>query len=142
MKSASAARSRARRFLVQALYQAAMTGASAADVIEPFLADHNMRRADPDYFRELMTGIGAEAETLDGIIKQHIDRGFGELDPVTRAILLLGSYELTRRLEVPYRVVINEAIELAKMFGPSESHRYVNSILDAVAKEHRSAEIQ
>lgn len=140
MKAQAAARSRSRRYLVQALYQAGMTGESIAEVVEPFIADHNMKRADLDYFRELMLGISQEAEHLESLIKTHLDRGFHELDPVIRAILLLGSEELTRRHEVPAPVIINEGIELAKMFGSTDSHRYVNSILDALAKVHRSGE--
>ena len=133
--------SRTRKFLVQALYQAQMTGESAAQVMAPFLAEHQMRRADTGYFRAVMQGISAEADFLQEVIASPLDREWQALDPVSRAILLLGAFELTRQPEVPPKVAINEAVDLAKTFGPSESHRYVNAILDQVAKKHRSAEL-
>lgn len=142
MKASNAARSRSRRFLVQALYQAQMTGEAPGDVLGPFVAERNMKRADMAYFREVLGGIHREMALLQKIISQPLDRGYDELDPVETAILQLGTYELLRQVDVPYRVVINESIELAKLFGATESHRYVNSILDRIAREYRSMEIR
>ena len=142
MKSGNAGRSRSRRFLVQALYQSRMTGEAVSDVIEPFIAYHNMKRADLDYFREVMRGINDERSVLRDVISHPIDRDYDELDPIESAILLLGVYELLHRIEVPYRVVINEGVELAKLFGASESYKYVNSILDNVAQEYRTIEMK
>jgi len=135
-----AARSRTRRFLLQALYQAQLTGEEFAAVTDPFIADHNMKRADLDYFREVMLGIHNDAENLEAEITGKLDRDWDELDPVEKAILLLGCYELRSRIEVPYRVVINEGVELAKSFGATESYRYINSILDALSADLRTTE--
>ena len=138
MKPAIAAKSRSRRFLVQALYQAQLTGDDFADVIEPFIAEHNMKRADLEYFREVLRGIHRDQDSLKLTLEKSLDRQYDDLDPIERAILLLGSYELASRIEVPYKVVINESVELAKMFGATDSYKYVNSILDVLAKESRS----
>lgn len=135
MNQAQAERSRTRRFLVQALYQAQMTGQTAAQVMAPFLADHDMKRADTGYFRTVMQGIAQEADFLQGVIAPPLDRDWQALDPVSQAILLLGAFELTRQPDIPWKVAISEAVDLAKTFGPSESHRYVNAILDQVAKQ-------
>ena len=142
MKISNAARSRTRRFLVQALYQAQMTGESAGSVVDPFIADHNMKRADLAYFREVMRGIQMEAELLEQVISHPLDREYDELDPIATAILQIGAFELVKRIDIPYRVVLNESIELAKLFGATESHKYINSILDNIAREYRSIEMQ
>ena len=135
-----AARSRARRFLLQALYQAQLTGEDFAAVIDPFVADHNMKRADIDYFREVLKGIHDELDVLSSLISARLDRGYDELDPIEKSILLLGTYELRSRIDIPYKVVINEAVELAKSFGAAESFKYVNSVLDVLAGELRQTE--
>ncbi len=128
--------------MVQALYQAHMTGEAAGSVVDPFIAEHNMKRADLAYFREVMRGIEAEQSTLEEAISHPMDRDYDELDPIATAILQIGAYELINRIEVPYRVVLNESIELAKLFGASESHRYVNSILDNIARQYRTVEMR
>ncbi|MBT4161408.1 MAG: transcription antitermination factor NusB [Gammaproteobacteria bacterium] len=135
-----AARSRTRRFLLQALYQAQLTGDDFDAVIDPFVADHNMKRADIDYFREVLKGIQDELETIRNLITARLDRGYEELDPIEKAILLIGTYELQSRIDIPYKVVINEAVELAKSFGATESFKYVNSVLDALAIDLRQTE--
>jgi len=140
MKSGAAARSRARQFMVQALYQAQLTDVRVADVIESFITDHNMKRADIDYFREVLRGIHRDEASLCSLINEKADRDFSELDPVEKGILLMSVYELASRIDVPYRVVINEGIELAKSFGATDSYKFVNSILDAIARDLRKSE--
>ena len=140
MKPNPAARSRSRQFLVQALYQAQLTGDEFRSVIDPFVADHNMKRADVDYFKEILSGIDKERENLEALIVPKLDRSYEEIDPIEKGILLLGCYELTQRIDVPYRVVINESVELAKSFGATDGHKYVNSVLDALAKDIRTLE--
>lgn len=137
----SKARSRARRLAVQALYQWQLTGMTAYDIEQQFLAGDEMGGADRDYFHELLHEVPRHADALDAQISPLLDRPLKEVDPVERAILRLGAYELAHRLDVPYRVVINEAIELAKTFGGEQGHKYVNGILDALAKNLRAAEV-
>jgi N utilization substance protein B len=137
MKPALAAKTRARQFLLQALYQAQLTDTPYVEVIEPFVTDHNMKRADVDYFREVLHGIDEHEQTLLELIGRVGERAHKDLDPIEKAILLLSTYELQSRIEVPYRVVINEGIELAKSFGATDSFKYINSVLDALARELR-----
>ncbi len=141
MKTNVAARSKARRFALQALYQMQITGDAATIVEAQFLADHEMKRVDVEYFHDLLSGITATRSEILDAIKLKIDRDDSEINPVEKAILLIGVYELKERIDIPYRVVINESIELAKQFGASESFKYVNSILDALAKRYRQVEI-
>lgn len=140
MKSIAAARRKARRFTLQALYQMQLTGDSASVVEQQFLSDHDMKRVDTTYLHELLVGIAAEEDALLETIKSKLDRDIGEIDPVEKAILLIGSFELSKRVDVPYKVVINEAVELAKLFGASDSFKYVNSILDQLAVKYREVE--
>ena len=142
MKPDKAARSRSRKFLVQALYQAQMTGDDFASVADPFIEEHNMKRADLEYFREVLKGIHLELTALTEQIVARLDRPVDELDYIERGILLLGCYELTSRIEIPYKVVINESVELAKTFGATDSYKYVNSILDAIARDVRGVEFE
>ena len=140
MKPSAAARSRSRQFLVQALYQAQLTGIEFALVIDPFIKDHNMKRADMEYFKDVLRGIANDQQKLEELIAAKADRPFDELDPIEKGILMMGTFELCSRIDVPYRVVINEGVELAKSFGATDSYKYVNSILDSLAKELRQAE--
>ena len=141
MKPIAAARSKARRFTLQALYQMQLTGDSASVVEQQFLNDHEMKRVDTTYFHEVLSGIAAGQDSLLETITPHLDRDLGEIDPVEKAVLLIGAYELKERIDIPYKVVINESVELAKQFGATDSFKYVNSILDQLAKLYRSAEI-
>ena len=142
MTPAQAALSRTRKLLVQALYQAQLTSVPAAEVAAPFIEQHNMKRADPAYFTTVMQGITAELDCLEAAIKPHLDREMSALDPISRGILLLGAYELARQPEVPAKVAITEALELAKTFGPEESHRFVNAIMDKLARQQRPKEFK
>lgn len=136
------ARHRTRRLLLQALYQWQLAGQPVAEIAAQFAQDENMVKADGDYFQELLQAIPAQSQALDQQFQSFLDRSVNELDPIELAILRLGTFELTQRLEIPYRVVINEAVELAKTFGAEEGHKYVNGILDRVAHQVRAAEIK
>ena len=138
--SSKAARSKARRFLLQAMYQAELTDEDYSSVADPFIADHNMKRADLTYFREILNGLQVKYDRLRFCIAAKLDRDFAELDPIEKSILLLGAYELIARIDIPYRVVINEGVELAKSFGATESYKLVNSVLDALSKDIRRTE--
>ncbi|MCA1770645.1 MAG: transcription antitermination factor NusB [Halomonas sp.] len=148
------ARRAARELAVQGLYQWQMTGKSISAVEAEFrsqladddLEDHEnwlkvMEIADLALFHELLHNVARFKADLDASISPLLDRKLEELDPIELSILRLGAYELSRRLEVPYRVVINEGVELAKSFGSTDGHKYVNSILDKLAGRLRSAEV-
>lgn len=137
-----AARSRARRFALQALYQMQLSGCSASEAETQFRQDFDLKRVDTAYLHDLLAGIEAGRTALIEALAPNLDRPESELDPVERAVLLIGSYELMHRIDIPFRVVINENVELAKQFGASESHRLVNSVLDALARQYRSVEKQ
>jgi N utilization substance protein B len=132
-------RKRARDLLVQALYQWQMSGTEAVQVEAEFRAD-NGRKTDWDFFHAALTTITDDPSLIDAHYKRHLDRRTEELDPIERGILRIGIYELSQRIEVPYRVVINECVELAKKYGATDSHKYVNGILDKVARELRQVE--
>jgi N utilization substance protein B len=134
-------RSRARHLAVQALYQWQMTGQDVGDVVGQFLVSQDGARFEADYFRDLLRGIATNLGALDAWLQPHVDRPIAQIDPVERAILRLGAYELGHHPEVPYRVVINEAVELAKVFGAEEGHKYVNGVLDKVARTLRAPEV-
>lgn len=138
----NAARGKARRFALQALYQMQLTGATASDVEAQFRQDYDMKRVDVGYLHELLSGIGKEQDALIEAVAPRLDRDVGELDPIARAALLIGSFEIIHRIEIPYRVAINEAVELAKQFGAEDSHKFVNSVLDALSTEYRQIERQ
>lgn len=124
----------ARRAALQALYQWQMAATGADDLISQFERDGRLRGADAEYFRALVRGAIAAATELEAVYAEYLDRPSTQLDPVERAILLLGVYELRERAEVPHRVAINEALELAKAFGATDGHRYINGVLDKVWK--------
>ena len=125
---------------MQALYQYRFSGDSLAQIEQQFMQDNDMKNVDVCYFREILKGIGAHQAEIEAEISAVIDRKFTELDAVEVSILQLGVYELLHRIDVPYRVVINEGVELAKVFGSEDGHKYVNSILDKLAKKHRITE--
>lgn len=127
------ARRRARECAVQALYSWAVSGNSAEQVELAFMLDQDMKGVDKPYFRKLFRQAVENMETVDFSITPYIDRAFEELDPVEKAILRLAVYELRFELDVPYKVVINEAIEVAKVFGSDDSHKYINGVLDKIA---------
>lgn len=138
----SNARSLARKRAVQALYMWEMSDIDLSDIDHQFVLEHDMSKVDLKYFQELLHRIPAHVDEIDDHIHALLDRPFNEIDPVERAIMRLGVYELQHRLDIPYRVIINEAVELAKTFGAEEGYKYVNSILDGVAKKLRAVEIE
>jgi transcription antitermination protein NusB len=138
MKSA---RRRARELTLQALYQWQLSGQTVAFIEKQFVEGKDYDKADQNYFGLLFPGTVKESEKLQAALMPYIDRKFAELSPIERAILLLAGYELTHQIDIPYRVVINEAIELAKSFGGTDGHKYVNGVLDKFAAEVRAAEI-
>lgn len=136
------ARIKARRNTVQALYQCFMTEKEFSDIIDEFESDEQkLAKTDVEYFKLLLRGTIKCREELDAQIEKLLDRPVDELDAVERAILHIGCYELKYCLEIPWRVVVNEAIELAKLFGAEESHKYINGILDKVSKDLRPVEV-
>lgn len=133
-------RTMARRRAVQALYQWQQLGQDLADIEAQFLTEQEMDRVDVEYFKELLHAVPKNLEELDQHLQPLLDRNIESVDSVERAVLRLSAYELKYRLEIPYRVAINEAIELAKTFGAEQSHRYINGVLDKLAAVLRSAE--
>ena len=127
----------ARRAAVQALYQWDLTGQAAHEIEAQFSQIHDMHNVDKKYLREILKEVPRLAKDLETAISAHIDRDFARLDPVERAILRLGAYELAHRLDVPTRVVMNEMIELAKVFGSDHSYKFVNGVMDKMAKAIR-----
>lgn len=141
MSAEAGSRRTARRAALQALYQWQVAVTEADDLILQFERDGRLGRADAEYFRALVRGVIDAAGDLEAAYADYLDRPPAQLDPVERAILLLGAYELAERPEVPYRVVINEALELAKAFGATEGHRYVNGVLHRCARHWRATEV-
>ena len=127
-------RRKARHFAVQAIYQWQMTQANVADIEEQFKLEQQMKGVDMDYFRELLFGVAGNVNKLDATFSPFLSRKLEELDLVDKAILRLATFELVYRKDVPYRVVINEGIELAKSFAAEDSHKFVNGVLDKVIK--------
>ena len=135
-----AARSRARRRALQAVYAWQVSGNSMARVIDEFRHEQDMEVADLDYFEDLLRGVDAHCAELDAGLAPFLDRDVGQIDPIERAVLRIAAYELAHRPDVPYRVVINEAIEVAKRFGAEHGHTYINGVLDKAARQWRGVE--
>ena len=131
----------ARRFALQALYQWEVTRQPMTDIENQFKDDKDIDRVDPEYFKDVLHGVVEQHDVIEVYIKRYIDRPLTELDPVELSILRLGIYELLKRPDVPYRVILNEGLELGKMFGATDGYKFVNGILDKVAREIRRHEI-
>ncbi len=134
-------RHKAREAAVQALYQWQLTQQAPDQIENHFILDHEMNGVDLEYFHHLVREVPRHLHELDDHIAPHLDRELGEVDPVERAILRLGAYEFEFQPEIPYKVILNEAVELAKTFGAEHGHKYVNAILDKVAAELRAKEV-
>ena len=134
-------RSRARRYAIQALYEWQVSGNSPKDIEQQFLIEHQTRKFDRPYFNELLNGVCDEVEALDEEISPLADRPYKEIDIVEKAILRLGCYELKNRMDIPYRVIINEAIELTKTFGADQAHKFINGTMDKLAENLRKVEV-
>ncbi len=135
-------RSRARSLAVQGLYQWQVAGQDIGAIVTQFITDPQSGSFDHAYFSDLVKGVPTRLTELDQALGPHLDRDIARVDPVERAILRLGAYELTAHPETPYRVVINEMVELAKTFGAEQGHRFVNGVLDKLARRLRPVEVQ
>ena len=136
----AAARSRARRRALQGIYAWQMGEQGMDKVIAQFSQEQDMQVADLDYFEDLLKGVAAHCAELDAGLAPHLDREVEQVDPIERAALRLGAYELKYRPDVPYRVVLNEAVEITKRFGAEHGHTYVNGVLDKLAGDWRAVE--
>ena len=136
-----AARRKARELAVQAVYSWQMTQNPVEQIELSIATSNNMQKVDMGYFQELLRAAVKDTAALDAAIKPYLGRLPEELDVVEKAILRLATYELTARMDVPYKVVINEAIELAKSYGAEESHKFINGVLDKAVKTLRKDEL-
>jgi N utilization substance protein B len=138
---AKSARHRARELALQGIYQWRMTGSDVAGIDKTTREEKSLGRYDVEFFSQLLRGAVAQHEALCAKIAPHLDRALGELSPVEYSVLLLGAFELANLPEIPYRVVINEGVELAKTFGGSDGHKFVNGVLDKLAAQLRAVEV-
>ena len=136
------ARTRARELLLQALYQKQIAGHDCPELLSQFREQVAYQRVDQAFFEELLATICENQEALEKIIEGFIDRPLEQLDPVELGILLIGVHELQSRIDVPYRVVIDEGVNLAKRFGATDGHKYINACLDAAAQSLREIEVK
>ena len=133
-------RHRARELALQGIYQWRVTAGDDAQIEKQIHAEKNLGRYDKELFSKLLRGALGQHADLEALLAPHLDRPLDELSPVEFAVLLLGAFELSQHLEVPYKVVINEAVELAKTFGGTDGHKYVNGVLDKMAPQLRALE--
>jgi transcription antitermination protein NusB len=133
-------RSAARELALQALYQWQLGGQGGQEVVLEFLAERMTPAADIEFFKEIVLQATARSDELDAGLAEFSDRPMSQLDPVEHAVLLIGFYELVHRPEVPWRVVINEAIDLCRRYGGSDGHKFVNALLDRAARQYRALE--
>jgi len=135
-------RHRAREAVIQALYQWELSGYPMTQVAAMFRADNDLKRADIAFFHDALTAIDHTHQTLVDSLKPYLSRELSELTPIERNILLLGAYELSARIDVPFKVVISEAVALSKKFGATDGHKFVNGVLDQLAANARAIEVQ
>lgn len=140
-KSKTNARHKARELALQAIYQWQYTQDSLTEIEVQFHQDNDMSKVDVDYFSELLHKVPANLTEIDNHIEEAIDRGFHELNPIELAVLRIAVYELIYRTDVPYKVIINEALQITKTFGSTEGFKYVNGVLDTLAKKVRGLEV-
>lgn len=138
--SGKSPRHRARELAMQGIYQWRITAGDEAQIQKQIQAEKNIGRYDKELFVKLLRGTLDQHSEMERLVMPHLERPFEELSPVEYAVLMLGTFELSQHLEVPYKVVINEAVELAKTFGGIDGHRFVNGVLDKLAPELRGAE--
>lgn len=134
------ARRRARRFAMQALYQWQLSGQNLNDIEAQYREEPDMARADVDYFSELLHRIPASIDELDSEYAELAGRETEEIDPIELALLRIATYEFKHHIEIPYKVVIHEAVQLAKTFGANEAYKFVNGVLDSLARRLRKIE--
>ena len=135
-------RHKARQLAMQALYQWQLTGENLGEICEQFVEREDSKSYTSSFFRELMHGVPMHIKELDTALSPLLDRSIESLDQVERAIVRLGAFELSHYPEVPYRVVINEWVDIAKSFGSEQGHKFINGVLDKLAKDVRSIEIE
>ncbi|MBX2809156.1 MAG: transcription antitermination factor NusB [Cellvibrionaceae bacterium] len=141
MKISPATRRKARHYGMQALYQWQMTGTAPHIIEAEFRSDYDMTHVDSDYFHELLHKVSASADALDQQYQAYLQqRSLDELDPITQSLLRMATYEFLNRIDVPYKVVINEAVSLGKKFGANDSYKFINGVLDQLAPVLRSDE--
>jgi N utilization substance protein B len=141
-KNLAKARGKSRRLAMQAIYQWQMTGDSITGIKQQFFEENNSSKIDVEYFTELVSGVASNLSEIDKLLEKYMSRTIESVDPVERSILRIGTYEFINRLDVPYRVVLNEAVTITKEFCSEKSHTFVNAVLDKVAKEIRHIEVQ
>jgi len=141
VKFKPSARKKARQRALQALYQWQLTGESLGVIEAQFLQDHPWAKVDVSYFKELLHGVPQNVQKLDEALQPHMTRSMESVDPIERAILRMATFELMQRLDIPYRVVINEAVDLTKLFGATDGHKFINGVVDKVAADLRATEI-
>ena len=135
------ARRRARRLIVQALYQWQVSKTDVREIERQFREEPGLERTDAEFFVDVLHGVLRERTSLDAMLAPLLDRKLEALDQVELALLRLGTYELTQRIDVPFKVVIDEYVALARTFGGEESHRYINGVLDKIARRARTTEV-
>ncbi|HEV7913958.1 MAG TPA: transcription antitermination factor NusB [Albitalea sp.] len=139
---AKSTRRRAREVALQGLYEWLLSGADAGVIDAHMREQEGFDKCDSAHFDTLLHGCIAEAADLDAVLSRHVDRKTTELSPIEHGVLMIGAYELKNCIDVPYKVAINEAVELAKSFGGTDGHKYVNGVLDKAAAELRSVEVE
>lgn len=135
-------RSRARRRALQAVYAMQLSGTPVRELIAQFAHEQAHEDADLEYFEDLVRGVATHRAALDASLQPHLDRSVEEVDAIERAMLRIAAYELQHRIDVPYRVIIDEALRTTKRFGSEHGHTYVNGVLDRAAAEWRAVEVQ
>ena len=136
-KGLAKARGKARRLVMQAIYQWQMTGDNITDIKQQFFDENNFAKIDAEYFSQLVSGVASSISELDPLLEKNMSRTVEAVDPVERSILRMATYEFLHRFDVPYRVVLNEAVNITKEYCAENSHAFVNAVLDKVAKEIR-----
>jgi N utilization substance protein B len=126
---------------MQALYQWHMSKESLSEIELQFLTDYDFEKVDIEYFHDIVHHVPGNLAELEAAFIPHLDRDIEELDPIELSLLRLGSYELVKRIDIPYKVVINEAVALTKKFGATDGHKYINGVLDKLAKQVRATEV-
>lgn len=136
------ARRKARHYGLQALYQWQLARNPLGEIEAQFRTDYDFRPVDLEFFQALLHEVPGELTELEATFARHLDRTVADLDPIELNLLRMGTWELARRIDVPYKVVINEYVSLAKKFGATDSHKYINGVLDKVARELRRVEVE
>lgn len=139
--SKTRAKQKARRLAVQALYAWELGGSDTETIEASFYVDNDMSKVDSELFHELLFGVPKNLSEIDTAYQPHLDREQDQLDPISKAVLRISTFELLYRIDVPYKVAINEGVNLAKTFGPVDAYKFINGILDRVAGEKRTVEV-